>query len=80
MSLSKRSNDAKNYYRAAIKLAEAFVRTKEPENVKKSIFLLESIFPKVLLTKSKLLTSDLYLTYAEALDISGIVFFFLLCA
>ncbi|GAA5803657.1 hypothetical protein HPULCUR_009140 [Helicostylum pulchrum] len=71
MSLSKRSNDAKNYYRAAIKLAEAFVRTKEPENVKKSIFLLESIFPKVLLTKSKLLTSDLYLTYAEALDISG---------
>ncbi|KAG2234097.1 hypothetical protein INT48_000274 [Thamnidium elegans] len=76
MSLSKRSNDAKNYYRATIKLSEAYVRTKEPANIKKSIFLLETIFPKVLLTKSKLLTSDLYLTYAEALDTSGMIFYF----
>lgn len=71
MSLSKRSYDAKNYYRATIILAEAYVRTDDKALIEKSIFMLESIFPKVLLVKSKQLTSELYLTYAEALDASS---------
>lgn len=77
MSLTKRSNDAKNYFKATIKLSEAYVRTKDHTKVKKSIFMLETIFPKVLLTKAKLLISELYLTYAEALDTSGNVHFLL---
>ncbi|KAK4517409.1 uncharacterized protein ATC70_000744 [Mucor velutinosus] len=68
IKVAKSSFDAKNYYRATIKLAEAYLRLNQSVVVEKSIFMLESIFPKVLIMKSKHLESDLYLTYAKALD------------
>lgn len=68
IKVAKNSFDAKNYYSATIKLAEAYLRLNQSAVVEKSIFMLESIFPKVLIMKSKHLESDLYLTYAKALD------------
>ncbi|CAO3609398.1 unnamed protein product [Mucor hiemalis] len=68
MQLSRRSYDTKNYYTAIIKLSEAYNRMHDPSLLEKSLYMLEAIFPKVLLLKSKLLHSDLYLAYAEALD------------
>lgn len=71
MTLSKRSYDTKTYYSATIKLSEAYVRMNDIELLEKSIYMLESIFPKILMMNSKLLESDLYLTYADALDTAG---------
>ncbi|CAO0789678.1 unnamed protein product [Mucor circinelloides] len=68
IKVAKNSFDAKNYYSATIRLAEAYLRLNQAAVVEKSIFMLESIFPKVLIMKSKHLESDLYLTYAKALD------------
>lgn len=68
IKVAKNSFDAKNYYSATIKLAEAYLRLNQSAVVEKAIFMLESIFPKVLIMKSKHLESDLYLTYAKALD------------
>lgn len=68
MQLSRRAYDTKNYYTAIIKLSEAYNRMHDPDLLEKSLYMLEAIFPKVLLLKSKLLQSDLYLAYAEALD------------
>ncbi|KAL9554844.1 hypothetical protein PS6_003171 [Mucor atramentarius] len=72
IKVAKNSFDAKNYYSATIRLAEAYLRLNQAAVVEKSIFMLESIFPKVLIMKSKHLESDLYLTYAKALDAHGI--------
>lgn len=71
MTLSKRTNDAKYYYKAAILLSEAYVRTNDKDLIQKALFILENIFPKVLLAQSLKLTSELQLTYAEALDSSS---------
>ena len=68
IKVAKNSFDAKNYYSATIRLAEAYLRLNQAAVVEKSIFMLESIFPKVLIMKSKHLESDLYLTYAKTLD------------
>ncbi|CEP19035.1 hypothetical protein [Parasitella parasitica] len=68
IKIAKNSVDAQNYYCATIKLAESYLRLNQSAAVKKSIFMLESIFPKVLVMKSKHLESNLYLTYAKALD------------
>ncbi|KAI8641705.1 hypothetical protein BD408DRAFT_417780 [Parasitella parasitica] len=68
IKIAKNSADAKNYYSAIIKLAESYLRLNQSAVVERSIFMLESIFPKVLVMKSKHLESNLYLTYAKALD------------
>ncbi|KAI8885041.1 hypothetical protein K501DRAFT_216369 [Backusella circina FSU 941] len=67
MKTSRAASDAKVYYGACILLSEAFIRSEDSELLKKAIFILEQIFPKVLVLKSKQIQSDLYFTYAEAL-------------
>jgi hypothetical protein len=71
MKTAKQSFDAKIYYSAAIKLAEAYARMNEKDLLEKAVFMLENIFPKVLMMQSKTMESDLYLTYAIVSDISS---------
>ncbi|KAI8387022.1 anaphase-promoting complex subunit 5-domain-containing protein [Blakeslea trispora] len=60
---AKRCHDAKRYYYALIKLCETYSHRKEFDCVEKAVYILESIFPKVLLMKNKLLKTNLYETY-----------------
>jgi hypothetical protein len=71
MKTAKQSFDAKIYYSATIKLAEAYARMNENDLLRKAVFMLENIFPKVLMMQSKTMESDLYLTYAVVLDASS---------
>lgn len=67
MKLAKKHHDSKNYYMAVIRLSEVYVCFEETEYTDKAIYMLENIFPKVLQLSSKLLESELNLTYARAL-------------
>lgn len=67
MELARKCHDSENYYTAVIKLALAYIRQNDPQETEKAIYMLENIFPKVLVLGSKLLESDLNWTYAMAL-------------
>jgi hypothetical protein len=47
MKTSLAASDAKIYYAACILLSEVFIRSDDAELLKKAIFILEQIFPKV---------------------------------
>ncbi|OBZ89709.1 Anaphase-promoting complex subunit 5 [Choanephora cucurbitarum] len=68
MRSSRECHDAKTYYYATIKLCELYVCLNNPDLLEKAVYMLESIFPKVLLMKNRLLNTDLHSVYHQALE------------
>ncbi|KAI9486115.1 MAG: anaphase-promoting complex subunit 5-domain-containing protein [Benjaminiella poitrasii] len=64
MEIGRRTFDTHTYYRANMMLADVYALS-APE---KSMWMLERIFPRVLVMKSKYLTMELYYIYAVVLD------------